>query len=149
MDTTRHLLCPRCGRLNRVPTARLGERPRCGACKQALFAPDPVALDQASFDRYLELNELPVVVDFWAPWCGPCRSFAPIFAAAGARLAGRALLARLDTEAAPALSTRLGIRSIPTVIVFDRGREIARRPGASDLGGLVQFITAALPAAAA
>ena len=138
--------CPHCGALNRVPTARLGERPDCGRCHRPLFAGQPLALDAAGFALHVERGELPVLVDFWAPWCGPCRVMAPQFEQAAAQLEPRVRLAKVDTEAQPALGTRFGIRSIPTLALFHRGRELARQPGAMGAADIVRWTRAHLPA---
>lgn len=135
-----HVVCPHCDAVNRVPTPRLADGPVCGQCKGQLFAGEPVALTAANFDRHVGRTDLPVVVDFWAPWCGPCRAMAPAFAAATAELEPAVRFAKVDTESEPALAQRFGIRSIPTLALFRGGREIARQAGALDRGTLVRWI---------
>ncbi|TAK39587.1 MAG: thioredoxin TrxC [Lysobacteraceae bacterium] len=137
--------CPACGALNRVPGARLGESPTCGKCHQPLFAGKPLALDEAGFALHVERGGLPVLVDFWAPWCGPCRMMAPHFEQAAAQLEPRVRLAKVDTEAEPALGGRFGIRSIPTLALFAGGREIARQAGAMGAADIVRWTQAHLP----
>jgi thioredoxin 2 len=122
--------CPHCGTTNRVPAARLAQDPVCGRCGQALLAGEPVELGDASFDKVVAATELPVLVDFWAPWCGPCRMMAPAFEQAAAQLKGRALLVKVNSDDNPGLAQRYGIRSIPTLVRLQQGREVQRQTGA-------------------
>ncbi|WP_114239359.1 thioredoxin TrxC [Dyella sp. C9] len=144
MSTTLDVPCPHCGALNRVPSERLAEKPVCGRCKQALFEGKPANLTQANFDAVAGRGDLPVVVDFWAPWCGPCLNFAPVFNEAAHQLEPKLRLAKVDTEAQPALAQRFGIRSIPTLLVLRGGREVARQAGALNASQLRQFLGGAL-----
>jgi thioredoxin 2 len=134
-----HIACAHCGATNRVPAARLAEDPTCGRCGQALLAGEPVELTDANFEAVVGKTDLPVVVDFWAPWCGPCRMMAPAFEQAAAQLKGRALLVKVNSDDNPLTSSRFGIRSIPTLVKLDHGRELDRRSGALPAGQIVAF----------
>lgn len=133
------LACPHDGTLNRVPRERLGQDPKCGKCAQPLFVGKPVALDAAGFSRHVRPGGLPVLVDFWAPWCGPCLQMAPEFDSAAARLEPRIRLAKLDTQAHGEFASRFNIRGIPTMILFRDGREVARQSGAMRAADIVQW----------
>lgn len=134
------LVCPGCAAVNRVPDERLGEQPVCGRCGAELLAAAPRELDEAGFERIVERHGMPVVVDFWAPWCGPCRAMAPQFEAAARQMGGRATFAKVNTDVEPDVAQRLGIRGIPTLAVFADGREIGRVSGAMPAADLVRWV---------
>jgi thioredoxin 2 len=134
-----HIVCAHCRATNRVPAARLAEDPVCGRCGEPLLDGRPVELSDADFDAVTARTELPVLVDFWAPWCGPCRSMAPNFEQAARQLKGRALLAKVNSDENPQLAQRFAIRSIPTLVRLDQGRETGRRSGALPAAQIVEL----------
>jgi len=144
MSSPIQLVCASCSSLVRVPAERLNDRPRCPKCHAAIFAGQPLALTAANFDRHVANDGLPLVVDFWAPWCAPCRAMAPVFEEAATRFEPNARFAKLNTEEAGAVSARHGIRSIPTLVVFHGGREVARQSGALDRGSLDRWVSTEL-----
>jgi len=137
------IACPHCASRNRVPPAKLGGG-TCGKCGKALFTAHPVVLTAANFDAHAVKSDIPLVIDFWASWCGPCRQMAPAFEAAAALLEPKVRLGKLDTEAEQAIATRYSIRSIPSLVIIHHGHEIARKAGAMPTGAIVQWVNGAI-----
>lgn len=140
MTTQIQIPCPSCGALNRAPAQRLGDRPKCGKCRSPLISGQPIVGSDQNFRRFVDKSDLPVVVDFWATWCGPCQQFAPVFTQVAAEMATQALFVKLDTEANQQTAAGFQIRSIPTLMVFHRGREVARLSGALPKPQFVQWL---------
>lgn len=139
-----HLVCPHCDAVNRIPANKLIDNPHCGRCKERLFTGAPVELTDRTFDKHLKRNDIPLVVDFWAAWCGPCKMMAPHFKTLTAQMEPHLRFAKLDTGQAQRVAARYNIRSIPTVAIFRNGRELARQAGAMDAGRLRQWIESQL-----
>ncbi len=149
MPDSLHVVCPQCDTVNRVPSARLGDGGKCGRCGGRLFERRPLALDEERFKRHAASSDVPLLVDFWAAWCGPCRAMAPVFERAAAELEPQFRLVKIDTDAAPQLAGRLHITGIPTLMLVHRGREVARTAGAMPLPQLLEWARLHVPAAAA
>lgn len=144
MSDAVHVVCPSCDAVNRIPAARLADGPKCGQCKSALFTGKPLALTAANFEKHIGRSDIPVVVDFWAPWCGPCKMMAPQYEQAAQSLEPAVRLAKLDTEAHQVLGARYNIRSIPTLAVFKGGREVARQAGAMGMNDIIRWVRSQL-----
>lgn len=139
MSDSLHIVCPSCNAVNRLPEGRLQDGPNCGGCKQPLFEGKPLTLTSSNFQQHLVNSDIPLLVDFWAPWCGPCQSMAPAFSSAAQQLEPKLRLAKVDTEAEQALAAKFAIRSIPTLILFKGGREHARQAGAMSASDIVRW----------
>ena len=142
MSNPLHIVCPACNATNRISADKLGAAPKCGKCRTPLFAKQPLELTTANFQSHINRNDIPVVIDFWAPWCGPCKMMAPAFKEAAAQLEPGVRLAKVNTEAQQALGAEFGIRSIPTMIMFRNGREVARQSGAMGSADIVRWVQA-------
>ena len=139
MNEELHIVCPDCAAVNRIPLERLNQHPKCGKCHLPLFTGHPVELSGEVFQKHMIRNDIPVLVDFWAPWCGPCKTMAPAFEEASAQLEPRVRLTKVNTEVEQVLATKFGIRSTPTLVLFQNGNELARQAGAMGSADIVRW----------
>ena len=139
-----HIVCPHCNAVNRIPSQRLGDGPKCGKCSRSLFTAHPVELTASAFQQHLQRNDIPLLVDFWAPWCGPCKMMAPAYEQAAGQLEPRVRVAKVNTEEQQSLGATYGIRSIPTLALFRNGSEVARQAGAMGAADIVRWVQSQL-----
>ena len=144
MTDKKHIVCTHCSAINRIETSRLADKPVCGKCKKKLFTGSPIELNDQNFTKIISKSDIPILVDFWADWCGPCKMMAPAFAEASSKLEPNAILAKLNTEQAQQTAAQFSIRSIPSLILFKNGKEISRKAGAMSAPQIIQWVQSLL-----